>query len=193
MQQRCQLGLVRPSGRIIHPAQIRWQAPPALRPVLPAPWRAPHLSGPSLRSTRCLRLLLRYYTPIRHPTVLRLGSPVLPRYPSPPVFVIRSTRSGFPGSNGICAYMIWSPTPAAPAALAVRMPLGVAFGSLSSLGTRDSHYFVAQYTPCMLAVYASALPLPVKVARLATGAPGSGLPRRDFHPQDTASFSWRTQ
>jgi hypothetical protein len=73
-------------------------------------------------------------------------------------------------------------------ALAFCAPSDVAFGLLSGLGNRNFQYFVAQYTPCTLAVYASACGRKTRY-----GASGSDLPRRDFHPRDTVSFSWRTQ
>jgi len=37
----------------------------------------------------------------------------------------------------------------------------IAFGILSYLGSSNYHNFVAQYMPCILAVYASTVPLPV--------------------------------
>jgi hypothetical protein len=50
--------------------------------------------------------------------------------------------------------MIWSPTPAAHRRLAMAAADDVAFGHLSGLGARNAIYFVAQYRPCELAVYA---------------------------------------
>ena len=50
--------------------------------------------------------------------------------------------------------MIWSPTPAAHRRLALAAADDVAFGHLSGLGTRNEDYFVAQYRPYALAVYA---------------------------------------
>ena len=60
-------GLTRPPGRIVHPQQMDRAACPALGPALPTLQRTPLPSGPSLRTTRCLRRHLRYYAPTRHP------------------------------------------------------------------------------------------------------------------------------
>jgi len=64
--------------------------------------------------------------------------------------------------------------------LANRASLDLAFVSLSRLGSRDYQYFVAQYTPCTLAIYASPRPLPDQDARLATGRLAETYPGRTF-------------
>jgi hypothetical protein len=45
--------------------------------------------------------------------------------------------------------------PDGPHGTHLNAPLGIAFGHLSNLGIRNYHHFVAQYIPCILAVYAS--------------------------------------
>jgi hypothetical protein len=59
----------------------------------------------------------------------------------------------FSGSHDFLVHMTWSPTPAALRLLAKSVTT-VAFGHLSGLGARDEDYFVAQYRPCALDVYA---------------------------------------
>ena len=67
VKQRREPGLARPSGRVVHPNKRLRPGHPALRLALPVLVRDPQWSGSSLRSARCLRRHLQYYTPIRHP------------------------------------------------------------------------------------------------------------------------------
>jgi hypothetical protein len=133
VQQRREPGLTRPFGRLVHPLQIARQAIPALPPLC----RAPRLSGPSLRSTRCLRRHRRYYTPIRHPAPYEIGAPVIPRSLSPAVTSLQST-AGLPRfRRRLCVHDVVS-DPGGSRGTCLDAPRDVAFGTLSNLGTRDS-------------------------------------------------------
>ena len=132
VQQRSESGLPRPAGRIVHPQQVRRQACPVLPPLR----RAPLPSGPSLPTARCLRRHLRYYAPIRHPNAHETTAAIFPRRWSPAVTCCRA-HPGFPGSDDILAYMMWSMTPALPDGARLRAPPGVAFGHGDGLGSRD--------------------------------------------------------
>jgi hypothetical protein len=90
---------------------------------------------------------------------------------------------GFPGSDGFCVYMMWSPTPAASSYTRQLCVRRCSFRLSEQPQPLRKDYFVAQYTPCILAVYASPHPLPVWDARLATGRlartyPGGTLTRK---------------
>jgi hypothetical protein len=72
-----------------------------------------------------------------------------------------SSLQDFSGSHAFLVHMIWSPTPAVLRRLATSATPVLPSANLSSLGTRNEVYFVAQYRPCALAVYAWPRPLPV--------------------------------
>jgi hypothetical protein len=65
-----------------------------------------------------------------------------------------SSLQDFSGSHDFLVHMTWSPTPAVRRRLAISATPVLPSASLSSLGTRNENYFVAQYRPCALAVYA---------------------------------------
>jgi hypothetical protein len=77
---------------------------------------------------------------------------------------------------------MWSPTPAAKNLLAL--------AQIPVLRPRRSHY-VAQYTPCTLAVYAWCCSYRFG-PKTRYEAAGQDLPRQNFHPLDIMSFSWCT-
>ena len=96
----------------------------------------PAVSGPSLRTTRCLRRHLRYYAPVRHPHTPEATAMVFPRR-LPPAVTARRAHPGFPGSDGVRAYMMRSMTPALPDETHLHAPPGIAFGHGDGLGSRD--------------------------------------------------------
>jgi hypothetical protein len=118
VQQCREPGLARPAGRVVHPNEMIWKIVPTLRSALQFLVQVPHQSGPSLRSTRCLRRHPQYYAPIRHPAGHSLLPLVFPRQASPPV-TYWSNRQDFSGSHDFPVHMIWSPTPAVRRSLAM--------------------------------------------------------------------------
>jgi hypothetical protein len=65
-----------------------------------------------------------------------------------------SSLQDFSGSHDFLVHMIWSPTPAVRRPLAISVTPVLPSANQSSLGTRNEVYFVAQYRPYALAVYA---------------------------------------
>ena len=78
MQKRGKPGLGSPSGRRVHPLQIRRQGNPALRPDPGLSVRAPLGLAPSLHASRLLRRFHWYYEPVRLPTSARAATPAVP-------------------------------------------------------------------------------------------------------------------
>ncbi len=181
VHQRSESGLTRPSGRIVHPQPVRRQAAPALRPVLPPRQRAPLPSGPSLLTTRCLRRHLRDYAPIRHPNAPQATAAVFPRR-WPPAVTCRRAHPGFPGSDDLLSVHDVVHDPGASTRHSPSRADRCCLRPRGRPRLAQLHHFVAPYTPCTLAVYASTRPLPARDARLATGRlvrayPGGTLTR----------------
>ncbi len=168
VQQRRAAGLARSEQSLVHLGELGWQRCPVLCPVPRRPAQSPLGSGPSLRLARFLRPHRQYYTPIRHPVSARPAASVVPcRWPPPATSPEAPT--GLPRFRHVPFVREMASDPGRAAAPRITAPFMLPSPQRTGSASATSVISWLNPIPHTIAVYASAPPLPVGPATLATG------------------------
>ncbi len=136
-------------------------------PVPRRPAQVPLRSGPSLRLARCLRPHHQYYIPIRHPVSARPTASAIPCHWPPPA-TLPEAPTGLPRFRHVPFVREMALDPGRAAA--PRIPAPFMLPSPQRTGSTSATSVISWLNPIphTIAVYASAPPLPVGPATLAT-------------------------
>jgi len=179
VQQRREAGLARSSRRLVHLGELGWQRYPALCPVPRRPAQISLGSGSSLRLARSLRLHHRYYTPIRHPVSARPAASVIPCR-CPPSATSPEAPTGLPRFRHVPFVREMATDPGKAAVPRITAPLMLPSPQRTGSASATSVISWLIPIPHTIAVYASAPPLPVGPATLATGRLATPYPGGTF-------------
>jgi len=143
------------------------------------PAQIPLGSGPSLRLARCLRPHHRYYTPIRHPVPARPAASVVPCHCPPPA-TLPEAPTGLPRFRHVPFMREMASDPGRAAAPCITAPFMLPSPQRTGSASATSVITWLNPIPHMITVYASAPPLPVGPATLATGRLATPYPGGTF-------------